>query len=176
MKARRAIGDGLRHRILKRDGFRCRYCGAHGSEVELQVDYVHPVSDGGSNHPWNLVTACRSCNAGKSDDLPEWSPCTVSVDEFGWITDSDLYIRNQYDETCFASHERIKHALGRERVGGFEDHEFWVRRLAEDHALYELWGRDGLGMQQCNPSGWGSWRDVMYRHLCSNGPLCGGDP
>lgn len=60
----------LRFEIFKRDGFRCRYCGREAGEgVELRVDHVDPKSNGGSNEPSNLVTACHECNAGKSDVL-----------------------------------------------------------------------------------------------------------
>lgn len=63
--SRKAIGDGLRYRILARDGFRCRYCGAEAPGVTLVVDHVHPVSAGGTNEPSNLVAACQTCNGGK---------------------------------------------------------------------------------------------------------------
>lgn len=66
----------LRFRILKRDGFACRYCGAKGNGVRLEVDHVHPRSRGGSDHPNNLVTACFDCNRGKRDREPKWCPCT----------------------------------------------------------------------------------------------------
>lgn len=58
----------LRFEILKRDGFRCRYCGATsvGGAV-LHVDHVRPESDGGDDSPGNLVTACAVCNGGKSN-------------------------------------------------------------------------------------------------------------
>lgn len=65
LKIRKAIGDRLRYRILLRDGFSCRYCGAGPERDELVIDHVHPVSAGGSNDPSNLVTACRTCNSGK---------------------------------------------------------------------------------------------------------------
>lgn len=60
-----AVGSGLRFRILKRDGFSCRYCGRHGRDVELHVDHVVPRSRGGTNDPTNLVASCAECNLGK---------------------------------------------------------------------------------------------------------------
>lgn len=67
-KPRRKAGIGrrLRFSILERDGFACRYCGARAPRAELQVDHILPRAKGGTNHPDNLVTACRDCNAGKS--------------------------------------------------------------------------------------------------------------
>jgi len=60
----------LRLAIYLRDSFRCVYCcrdlhGAHPSDITL--DHVRPDSDGGSNEPANLVTACRACNCSRQD-------------------------------------------------------------------------------------------------------------
>lgn len=57
----------VRIRVMKRDKFRCTYCGASGNDVELEIDHIHPISKGGSNHMSNLTTACRSCNQSKSN-------------------------------------------------------------------------------------------------------------
>lgn len=54
-----------RFEILRRDKFRCQYCGACGSEVQLHVDHVVPVVEGGANTIDNLRTACSTCNLGK---------------------------------------------------------------------------------------------------------------
>jgi hypothetical protein len=64
---RKSISKALRFRILARDGFRCRYCGAAAPDVELRVDHFIAKADGGSDREENLVTACFDCNAGKSD-------------------------------------------------------------------------------------------------------------
>jgi hypothetical protein len=55
----------LRFEILKRDGFRCRYCGAGAKDALLQVDHVKPKAKGGTDAPENLTTACVDCNGGK---------------------------------------------------------------------------------------------------------------
>ncbi len=67
MAKRKSIGASLRWHVFARDGFTCRYCGmmAGHDGVELAVDHVVSVADGGSNNPDNLVTACRKCNGGK---------------------------------------------------------------------------------------------------------------
>lgn len=57
----------VRMRVMKRDRFQCTYCGAPGTDVELEVDHIIPVAGGGSNHMSNLTTACRACNQQKSD-------------------------------------------------------------------------------------------------------------
>lgn len=45
---------------------RCAYCGADG--VALQKDCVLPISRGGRYTVGNVVPACRSCNASKSNE------------------------------------------------------------------------------------------------------------
>lgn len=62
-----SVGKRLRFEILKRDNFRCCYCGRTPGVVELYVDHVIPRAKGGSDEPSNLVTTCFDCNAGKSD-------------------------------------------------------------------------------------------------------------
>ncbi|MDR6866748.1 5-methylcytosine-specific restriction endonuclease McrA [Microbacterium resistens] len=58
------------HRIL--DAWaRCAYCGADGAA--LQKDCVLPISRGGRYTLENVVPACRSCNASKSnDEVTSW--------------------------------------------------------------------------------------------------------
>lgn len=63
-----AVSKRLRFEILRRDGFRCYYCGTRGNETTngLTIDHVTPTALGGSDLPSNLVSACSDCNAGKS--------------------------------------------------------------------------------------------------------------
>jgi len=61
-----AINKRLRFEVLKRDGFRCTYCGATPKDKELHVDHVIPESLGGTPIPENLTTACGDCNRGKA--------------------------------------------------------------------------------------------------------------
>lgn len=65
MAGRRYMNNALRYRILDRDGFRCQYCGARAPDVELEVDHVVSVHDGGSDAETNLIAACFRCNRGK---------------------------------------------------------------------------------------------------------------
>ena len=53
--------------ILRRDLWRCHWCGGEANEV----DHVVPVSQGGSRwDPANLVAACGRCNNGRNN--PRW--------------------------------------------------------------------------------------------------------
>jgi 5-methylcytosine-specific restriction endonuclease McrA len=60
-----------RVRIYIRDQFRCQYCGSRKNPVELTLDHILPRSRGGTNAPWNIVTACVGCNQRKGNRTPE---------------------------------------------------------------------------------------------------------
>jgi hypothetical protein len=59
------IPKSLRFEVLKRDGFKCRYCGISHTKKELHVDHIIPESRGGATCQHNLLTACIDCNLGK---------------------------------------------------------------------------------------------------------------
>jgi HNH endonuclease len=66
-KARDPIPPQLRFRVLQRDGFRCQYCGRSPRDgATLHLDHVVPASVGGETSEENLITACETCNLGKS--------------------------------------------------------------------------------------------------------------
>lgn len=66
-------------RVMKRDRFRCSYCGNPGTDFELEIDHIIPVAKGGSHHISNLTTACMVCNREKSDKAaPSFAPPQVS--------------------------------------------------------------------------------------------------
>jgi 5-methylcytosine-specific restriction endonuclease McrA len=56
-----------RRTVFARDGYVCQYCG-HAAK-DLTLDHVIPRRLGGGSEWDNLVTACRRCNARKSDKL-----------------------------------------------------------------------------------------------------------
>jgi hypothetical protein len=49
----------VRLQVLRRDGYRCRGCGAGGS---LDVHHIVARAHGGSNDPSNLVSLCPGCH------------------------------------------------------------------------------------------------------------------
>ena len=67
---RQPIPRKLRHEVFKRDGYRCRECGASKDETSLEIDHILPVAKGGTNDIDNLQTLCRECNGMKHTD--EW--------------------------------------------------------------------------------------------------------
>lgn len=64
---RKAISKKTRFEVFKRDGFKCQYCGAAAPDVLLEIDHIQPVSMDGAHDILNFLTACKGCNAGKSD-------------------------------------------------------------------------------------------------------------
>lgn len=62
------ISNADRQALYERDGHTCRYCGSTDS---LSLDHIIPVSQGGTDEPDNLVTACRSCNSAKGGRTPK---------------------------------------------------------------------------------------------------------
>lgn len=64
------VSKRLRFEVLRRDNFRCVYCGATPAESELHLDHVVPRALGGQDTPENLAASCADCNAGKSSTAP----------------------------------------------------------------------------------------------------------
>lgn len=63
-----SVSKKTRFEIFKRDGYTCQYCGRKPSDdVVLEVDHIHPRSEGGTDEEINLTTACFDCNRGKSN-------------------------------------------------------------------------------------------------------------
>lgn len=54
----------MRFSIFERDGYRCRKC---GSNYELEIDHIFPISKGGKSTYDNLQTLCHDCNSKKSN-------------------------------------------------------------------------------------------------------------
>lgn len=53
-------------KLLKESFPFCVYC---GTDKDLTIDHIVPLSKGGENTFGNCTIACRSCNASKSDNL-----------------------------------------------------------------------------------------------------------
>jgi 5-methylcytosine-specific restriction endonuclease McrA len=62
----------LRNIVKRRSGEICFYCGDHAPDGH--ADHMIPLSRGGTDSLDNLVWACPSCNASKSDKtVDEWA-------------------------------------------------------------------------------------------------------
>ena len=60
----------LRFKVMQRDNFTCKQCGASPAKdpsVVLHIDHIIPWSKGGDTTFENLQTLCLQCNLGKSN-------------------------------------------------------------------------------------------------------------
>lgn len=70
-KSSRQIQQNVSWAVYRRDGFRCRYCGAN--DVPLTVDHLVLWEEGGPSTEANLVSACRKCNKTRGNmQYAEW--------------------------------------------------------------------------------------------------------
>jgi 5-methylcytosine-specific restriction endonuclease McrA len=53
----------IRAAILIRDGYVCNYCHRRADSV----DHIKPRSNGGTDHPSNLVACCMACNLQRNE-------------------------------------------------------------------------------------------------------------
>jgi hypothetical protein len=54
--------------VLERDMHKCTYCLVEVAEDSYVIDHIIPVSKGGTNKKFNLVTSCQGCNQRKQDE------------------------------------------------------------------------------------------------------------
>jgi len=67
---RAKMSESMRYDVFKRDGFRCRICGASANDgAKLHVDHIIPISKGGRTRMDNLQTLCDRCNIGKGNKM-----------------------------------------------------------------------------------------------------------
>ncbi|MBU4056218.1 MAG: HNH endonuclease [Proteobacteria bacterium] len=64
--------------VLRRDRYRCGYCG----RVASTRDHVKPVSHGGKTTWLNLVAACLECNGRKRDRTPKQAGMRLDIVPF----------------------------------------------------------------------------------------------
>ena len=93
---RKAIGKKIRFEIFKRDEFTCVYCGATPPSVILQIDHIHPVAEGGSNHIDNLITSCQPCNIGKGANLLTNIPQSLK-EKAQYIEEQEAQLKGYYE-------------------------------------------------------------------------------
>lgn len=125
-----AVTKRLRFEILRRDGFRCTYCGSSPSDgAELHVDHVVPQALGGTDDPSNLTTSCADCNAGKSSSSP--TPEQVAA-----VEAADLTWRHQVAEALEAIKlEHEERAVLVDSFAGIWDSWHWTDQSGNQHRL-----------------------------------------
>lgn len=65
-----------RKNILRRDGYKCAYCGR--GDLPLTIDHIIPKAKGGIDSWENLVCACTVCNNKKGDRTPQEANMNLS--------------------------------------------------------------------------------------------------
>ena len=61
----------FRTKIYERDDYTCQYCLNQFERSSLTLEHIVPVNKGGIDDPINYITACRSCNSSKRDEMLE---------------------------------------------------------------------------------------------------------
>ena len=105
MAKRKSTGKKSRFEVFKRDKFTCQYCGAKPPSVTLVVDHLLPVAKGGGNEISNLITACETCNQGKSDGTLSEAPEPIR-DSLAKQIESQQQLR-EYNEWLMQAREEI---------------------------------------------------------------------
>lgn len=73
-KARKAISDSLRHKLIHAANSRCALCGKSpktDASIHLEIDHITPYSKGGTNDLDNLRVLCNLCNRGRSNKFSD---------------------------------------------------------------------------------------------------------
>ncbi len=70
IKKKKQIVRFSRTNVFIRDQHRCQYCGINFSKLNLTLDHVRPVVQGGGKSWENIVTACKPCNQKKGGRTP----------------------------------------------------------------------------------------------------------
>jgi hypothetical protein len=162
MSERQPLSKRLRFEILKRDGFRCRYCGANSSQVLMHVDHVVPVADGGGDDPANLVTACADCNLGKSDvpldqsRLNPASPTQSMIDHAEQIRaymDAVAEVEQLRVDMTVEIDQKWDRLLGAPMAGPmFKELPYWIGAIGYERVLEAVTIVAGRGLrgERCN--------------------------
>jgi hypothetical protein len=89
---------GDRERLRTRYVYRCGYCGITEADAGslLTVDHFHPVSQGGTDTPDNLVYCCHACNEFKGD---LWNPGAAQRILHPLLDDVSAHVASEADGT-----------------------------------------------------------------------------
>lgn len=89
-KCERMISQQVTWNVFRRDGYRCRYCGA--DKVPLTVDHLILWEEGGPSIEENLVASCRKCNKIRGDmPFADWLQHPYYLDVYKKLTSEVRY-------------------------------------------------------------------------------------
>jgi hypothetical protein len=109
---------GYAHAVLKRDGFRCRYCGLDGSKsfsawLSLSWDHLLPRGHPERHNPKFIVAACMFCNTADNQYFQHAEERGL---RFDGLTPEEL-VKQRRPYVGRGDAETISQILGGERKG-----------------------------------------------------------
>ena len=106
--------------IFLRDHNNCQYCGETFSRVQLTLDHVVPIVQGGKKCWENIVTACKPCNQRKGGNTPQQANMQLirKPRQPNWLPTASLQLG------ITRTPERWKIYLKLERRRGIDDLDF----------------------------------------------------
>ncbi len=125
--------------LFARDGYKCMYCGRASIELKpreaLTRDHLIPLSRGGANEWTNVVTACSTCNARKSNRLPHEigmvplrAPMEPHFVHLSWAVRRLTEIQSRYIRMFYGEETLDQLASLGARSGRGPEHELLVGR------------------------------------------------
>jgi hypothetical protein len=101
---------GYSHAVLKRDGFRCRYCGLDGTKsfsawLNLSWDHLLPKGHPERDNPDYIVAACLFCNAADNRYFDLLEPRALSVE--GLTAEELVEQKRPYVEATRGKYEKF---------------------------------------------------------------------
>lgn len=140
----------VRQYVLDRDGHACRFCGTPNAEHKsehgrgLHAHHIIPDSDGGKDHPKNLITVCASCHktlesthAQAVGEMKRHEDCAQSLEELADVFDEYRERRARYEQALSVFIER--HPAFAKAVGAYTEEG----DLPTAHDLDRVVGRRG---------------------------------
>lgn len=99
------IPEGLRDRVLARDGYRCRRCREPQGRVTLTMSHILPQGNGGPWADFNLHTLCGSGTTGCHGWVESHPEQAI---EEGWRIPGRIVVKNGTVETYGIDKERYE--------------------------------------------------------------------
>ncbi len=137
----------LKKKIIARDGYQCRVCGANQSAMTLHVHHIQPfksfLNAETANDPKNLVTLCPSCHkqaeqnvrirsglAGASYALGNLAPLMVMCDkeDLGILSEPQSVLTD--GKPAILVYDDIPGGLGLSEFL-YNNHNIWIQRARE---------------------------------------------
>lgn len=108
--------EAVRTEIYERDNYTCQYCQEQFERDRLTIEHIVPVSKKGINDRINYITACRSCNSSKRDEvlsefLRRRDDLEVSAEDLpihGDIVLDTIELPQDYREARFETYHKMR--------------------------------------------------------------------